>query len=156
MTWAGMGVKGGGHLFILGADTFEGAAFRLDGSPSASLTEVNVTSLRAGPGLGGSVSLSLFFAFNVAILSQIDDMYTGRDWGFNISFPEEKLPDGKDAVTAIKEAANLKIPMSKLDPKSVEAFRTLGSLFWSGPLRCPARSCRRSTRTGRDGCAFRR
>jgi hypothetical protein len=130
-TWAGVGVKVGGILFIVGADTFEGCAFRLDSSPKASLHEVNVSSLRGGVGLGGGAGMSLFFAFNVGTLWEINDKKMEPDWGVNLSIPGEKIGIGKVSVRVLKNLTRGKDLLKHFDAKRLADFRTLASMFWS-------------------------
>ncbi len=86
-TWVGAGAKIGG-IAIVGADTFEGVATRIDSWESA-WHEVNVTGIRVGIGLGGSIGASLFFAFNANTLWEINNTLVS-DWGLNIAVPEVK------------------------------------------------------------------
>lgn len=86
-TWVGAGAKVGG-MAVIGAETFEGVATRLDIWES-SWHEVNVTGIRLGIGLGGSIGVSLFFALNANTLWELNGT-TLTDWGLNIAVPEFK------------------------------------------------------------------
>jgi hypothetical protein len=86
-TWVGAGIKVGG-IAIAGAETFEGVATRLD-SWRTTWLEVNVTGIRLGLGLGGSIGASVFFAFNVGTLYEVNNTVV-TDWGLNIAVPSLK------------------------------------------------------------------
>lgn len=87
-TWFGAGAKVGG-IALIGAETFEGVATRLD-SASNPWREVNVTNVRLGVGLGGSVGLTVFVGFNMALLEWAEGTPV-TDWGLNIAIPQVKV-----------------------------------------------------------------
>jgi hypothetical protein len=87
-TWVGAGIKVGG-IAIAGAETFEGVATRLDDGANP-WQEVNVTSIRLGLGLGGSIGVSIFLAFNVNTLWEVNGKSI-TDWGLNIAVPALKV-----------------------------------------------------------------
>ncbi|MFL9922623.1 hypothetical protein PQR75_46935 [Paraburkholderia fungorum] len=131
-TWAGVGIKGGGFLFVLGADTFEGTAFRLDHMPQHSLTEINITSIRGGLGLGGGAGVSLFFAFNVhGPLVSINGKMPDWDWGINLSIPGAKIGVGKFSYQILKKLTTGADLLKHFDTKRLADFRELASLFYS-------------------------
>ncbi|MFQ6329137.1 hypothetical protein ACLMAL_23785 [Nocardia sp. CWNU-33] len=70
---------------MFGAETFEGVATRVD-SASNPWRDVNVTSIRLGVGLGGSVDLSVFAGFNMALLEWADGKPV-TDWDLNLAVP---------------------------------------------------------------------
>lgn len=131
-TWFGAGLKGGGFLFVIGADTFDGTAFRLDSVPQASLHELNITSVRGGLGLGGGIGVSLFFGFNIGTLWEVNGSPTGRDWGVNISLPGEKIGIGSWTKPFVNDIATAAGMMSKMNLDRLGKARTLASLLWSG------------------------
>ncbi len=63
--WFGIGVKGGGHLAIVGKETFEGWVVSADNYDNSFF--VNIDGWRLGPGLGGSVGAALI------IVTSLDD-----------------------------------------------------------------------------------
>ncbi len=139
-TWAGVGTKVGGHLFLVGADTFEGAAFRIDDWPTKSAKHINVSNLRAGPGLGGSIGTSLIFVFNTRTLEELNEnqavdkgnkFKTERDWGINLALPGEKIGVCKCSFQVLKGMTTGADLIKSFDAKRLEALRTLGSMFYS-------------------------
>lgn len=132
-TWAGIGVKVDG-MIIVGADSFEGAAFRLDGWPNASITGVNVSSIRFGLGLGGSIGVSLFFAFNTPVLSWLNNQYLDRDWGVAFAVPGVKLTVGNALSQSYKALKTLKKGrdlVTRVTPEQIQAFRDAASKIYS-------------------------
>lgn len=63
--WFGIGVKGGGHFFAVGKDTFEGWLVSADNYDNSFF--VNIDGWRLGPGLGGSVGAALI------VVAALDD-----------------------------------------------------------------------------------
>jgi len=123
-TWAGAGVKVGGIAFI-GADTFEGVAFRLDTWPTQSAHEVNATNIRLGIGLGGGVGASLVFVFNAGTLWEINGLLLD-DWGINLALPGAKIGVGKISWPVLKGLSKGGQAFIKgFTPKALQDFRTL-------------------------------
>jgi hypothetical protein len=133
-TWAGVGVKGGGMIGFFGLDTLESCVFRLDGLPNLSSHLVNVTNLRIGAGLGGSVGATAIFVFNAPTLLFAQDIPLLKDWGVNIALPETKVSGAKITFQAFKNCGNLKTILSLLKnftPKDIENFRNIASFIYS-------------------------
>jgi hypothetical protein len=135
-TWIGAGVKVGG-IAVFGAETFEGVATRLDSWNSA-WQEVNITSIRLGLGLGGSVGISLFFAFNVNTLWEVDG--TGvSDWGLNVTVPDLKvsidsLKMGLDLTKYVEGSEFLtKAFIGGMSPESIGKLRDFASFLYNAP-----------------------
>ncbi len=101
-TWVGAGIKVGGFLFAAGTTTFVGAAFRLDGMPAATATDVTVEELDIGLGVGGGFNFSLFFAFNVSSLWEINNAISPFSATFSIAIPDAKIGDGSLAINVLK------------------------------------------------------
>ena len=129
-TWAGIGEKVGGHFFLGGADIFEGSAFRLDGWPDASAREVSVNNLRAGPGLGGALCTSFFFAFDTPMLFA-QPRSKKADWGINVSIPEEKLGFGKASLKIFSGLTKGTDMLKSLTAAHIDGLRTLASMFYT-------------------------
>ena len=88
-TWIGAGLKIGGILGVAGAETFEGVATRID-SWNNPWNEINISSMRLGLGLGGSIGTAVFFAFNTLTLYGMEQTRVS-DWGLNVVVPELKV-----------------------------------------------------------------
>lgn len=132
-TWAGAGIKVGGFLFVVGATSFEGAAFRLDGPPSASVMEVNVSELQMGLGLGGGFNFSFFFAFNVGTLWEINNMTSSVSPTFGISVPDANIGAGSYAVNVLQGLDTIgKAQIAALDAKAVQDISNCAQLAYSG------------------------
>lgn len=82
LAWFGAGVKGGGTLFVVGMEGFEGAIVNTE-TPSA-INEFNITSVRLGLGLGGGVGLGVLLAYNIPSMWQVNGTEV-TDWGVNVS-----------------------------------------------------------------------
>lgn len=134
-TWVGLGLKYDG-MAVLGAESFEGVATRVD-SATNPWREVNVTSIRVGLGLGGSVGLAAFVGFNMALLEWGDGKALS-DWGLTFAIPEarvglddlkaglaiQRFLDGTDFLrdTFIAEMRNA---------ERIEQLRDFASWLWS-------------------------
>lgn len=133
-TWIGAGVKVGG-IAVFGAESFEGVATRVDAWDTA-WHEINITSIRLGLGLGGSIGISLFFAFNVNTLWEVDGTSV-TDWGLNIA-----VPDLKVNIESLKLSLNLakyiegsefliKPFMAGMNLEKIAQFRELASFIYN-------------------------
>src|SRR4051812_44669791 len=87
-TWVGAGAKVGG-IAVIGMETVEGVVARLDDMQS-SWTEINITSLRLGLGLGGSAGAVIICAFNVTGVLYTINGLSVSDWGATLALPEVK------------------------------------------------------------------
>jgi hypothetical protein len=128
-TWAGVGVKYGG-MILIGAESFEGAAFRLDNWPRHSLHEINITSIKGGLGLGGGIGMSLVFAFNVNTLWEVNGKEMG-DWGIQIALPAAKIGVGKLSVQVLKGLTKGADLLNDVSAKRLQNLRTIASLLYS-------------------------
>lgn len=131
-TWAGIGIKVDG-MIIAGADSFEGAAIRLDSSPSASITGVNVSSIRFGLGVGGSIGTSLFLAFNTPTLTWLNGQELDRDWGIAFAVPGVKVTLGNALSQAWKVLKTLKkgSDLLRVSPEQIEKLRDVAAKVWA-------------------------
>lgn len=134
-TWFAPGVKIGG-MAVLGAESFQGCATRVDGFDT--WQEVNVTSLRLGLGLGGSIGISLFCAFNCPTLYSVNGKFVS-DWGINIALPGVKA-NAKGLGTALNLATYLdqagraflvKPFIRSLSPEKISKIRDWMSLVYN-------------------------
>jgi hypothetical protein len=121
-------------LFVVGATSFEGAAFRLDGAPGASVMEVNVSELQLGLGLGGAVGVSAFFAFNVVgPLWSINNSTSGISFAFNVAVPGEKLGVGSHVANVLQNLDTIgKDTLKTLDAVSVQDLSDLAQIVYAG------------------------
>ena len=83
MQWFGVGIKGGGSLFVVGMEGFEGVIWNAV-NPQAH-NEFNITSVRLGLGLGGGAGLACLCAFNIVGSMHSVNGSTITDWGVNVS-----------------------------------------------------------------------
>jgi hypothetical protein len=139
-TWVGLGIKGGGHLAVIGAETMEGAAGRLD-QFTTSVREFNISSIRFGPGLGGSVGVSVMAAFNVPTLQMLENKTLTpslSDFNINLAVPEFKA-SSKTMIALSKLGASLSKSSSKfltkaviggLKPGDVATLRDFAHIYW--------------------------
>lgn len=132
-TWAGVGIKGGGILGFVGADTFEGTVFRLDGNPIASAHMVGITNLRLGIGLGGSIGATAVFVFNAPSIWNANKLQL-KDCGINIALPEAKIGGAGITLRAFKNLKNIKqikTLLKSYNPKDIENLRNIASFIYS-------------------------
>ena len=119
----------------MGAETFEGVATRIDEWATA-WHEINITSIRLGLGLGGSCSMSLFFAYHVNTLWEINNSSI-TDWGLNISIPNLKVN-----IQSLKVSLNLanyiqgtefftKAFIGSITVEKISMFRDLASFIYN-------------------------
>lgn len=136
-TWAGAGIKVGG-MAVAGMETFEGVAIRMD-SLDNPWQEVNVTSIRLGLGLGGSIGVALFFAFNVGNLFEVNGQSL-TDWGLNIALPRLKV--NLQSIKLELELANYiegteflsKAFIASLTPEKFAKLRDLVSFIFNSAI----------------------
>ncbi len=83
MQWFGVGIKGGGSLFVVGMEGVEGVIWNAV-NPTAH-HEFNITSVRLGLGLGGGAGLACLCAFNIPGTMYAVNGSTISDWGVNVS-----------------------------------------------------------------------
>ena len=137
-TWVGFGLKGGGMLFVVGAETFEGAACRLD-SWGHSATEFNISGFRFGIGLGASAGVSMVLAFNIPVLDSAAGMQIKPaldDFNVSLALPEFKA--GSKSLTLLARIGNGlkrweaidKRVIGGLRPHDIVALRDFASLVW--------------------------
>ena len=94
-TWVGYGTKIGGIVGIFGAEGMEGEIANL-ANPSHS-HELNVTSIRAGLGLGGGIGAVAILLFNCSNPHNMNGTST-TDWSINVSLGN----NWSDYVEALK------------------------------------------------------
>jgi hypothetical protein len=81
-TWLGVGVKGGGMLFVVGLEEMEGNIWHM-ASPVRNW--FSVMSVRLGLGLGGSIGLVAICIFNCENAKTRLDKTSLNDWGINVA-----------------------------------------------------------------------
>lgn len=128
-TWVGLGVKVGGSL-VFGFESTEGIMFRLD-LPHTSHQEVNITNVRLGLGLGGSIGAVLIYAVNCHSLWDVDRKQL-TDLGINIQIPQTKFSLGRFSTTILKglkgQGANF---VKRATPKFIADLRDFGSYLYN-------------------------
>ena len=128
--WIGIGVKGGGTLFVVGAELLEGGLLRLD--PPNETHSFQVFSVRLGLGLGGGAGLAVLLVFNCDNLWKLNDTDL-NDWGVNLSLGGKwdslvkGLKNIKFFETVIKAGSKFK----NLTPKDMETFRNAMHMFYN-------------------------
>ncbi len=140
-TWVGIGIKGGGHLFVVGAETAEIVAGRLD-QFTTSLKEMNISSFRFGPGLGGGVGVCLFMAFHTPQLGMLNGTQISpalKDFNVNISM-ELKIPLGNSfklikplatrVAAASRFAGGIKTGLGALKASDVSTLRDFAHMYY--------------------------
>jgi hypothetical protein len=80
--WLGMGVKGGGTIVAVGAETMDGNVTNMGFIRHSQ--GLNLSSIRVGTGLGGGVGLVAILVFDCPNLRVLHDTYT-TDWSINIA-----------------------------------------------------------------------
>lgn len=118
--WIGVGVKGGGHVAIVGVDTMLGKVWSIDatGRSFGLMAETK----RLGPGLGGGGGLAVIYVTGVRQPSDVSGLKQ-TDWDFNASLGEQW---GKLAKAAkLAKIAPIVEPILKLGAKSPEALAKL-------------------------------
>lgn len=144
-TWVGFAIKGGGHLFVVGAEGAQGYAGRLD-QFTTSLQNFNITSMRFGPGLGGGVGISMFLAFNTPMLINLNNTKISpalADFNVNVSV-EAKIPLG-NSIKAIQPIARqlaagsrllggLKTGIGALKLSDISTLRDFAHLYWQASV----------------------
>lgn len=81
-TWLGVGVKGGGTVFVVGLEEIEGNIWHM-GSPASNW--FSVMSVRLGLGIGASVGLVAICIFNCDSAKVRLNKTSLNDWGVNVA-----------------------------------------------------------------------
>ena len=130
--WFGVGVKGGGTVFVVGMEGFEGVIWNCE-RPEAH-NEFNITSVRLGLGIGAGVGLSLLIAFNIKGSLWSVNGHKITDWGVNVSLGEK----WSAIVKSLRLSGFLKVAAAAakakkttgLSPANFEQARNLAHYLW--------------------------
>jgi len=144
-TWLGFGIKGGGHLFVVGAETAEIVAGRLD-QFTTSLQEMNISSFRFGLGLGAGAGVCLFMAFHTPQLGMLNGTQITpalKDFNVNISV-ELKVPLGNSfkllkpiaarVAELSKAAGGIKTGLGALKASDVSTLRDFAHMYYQAVI----------------------
>ncbi len=129
-TWIGYGVKVGGSLVLVGAETTDGKVCNL--GYTSEVYPFNVSSVRLGPGLGGAVGTVGIFVFNCIDIQGMSDTPTS-DWALNISLGG-KWSEIAKGIRRRRLYAALSRTMGELtnaSPSDVTTIRNTASYMYS-------------------------
>ena len=102
MTWGGVAIKGGGHFFAAGKESYGGRLWNLADNDRWCNFSSSVRTF--GPSLGGGTEVGLIFFLNTKSLYQIEGMEFGNGSKFSVNVPGKQL---KMLVTALKGIESL-------------------------------------------------
>jgi hypothetical protein len=130
--WFGAGIKGGGTVFVVGMEGFEGVMWNSN-HPEVH-NEFNITSVRLGLGLGGGAGLSLLCAYNINGSMWGLQGHKITDWGVNFALGEK----WSAIVKALRLSGFLKVALTVAKAKKVtgltpvhfEQARNLAHYLW--------------------------
>jgi len=112
-SWLGIGVKGGGTLALVGAETLFGEVTNL-GFVQDRHT-ITISSIRVGAGLGGGAGFVVIIVYNCANLMNLDGT-EATDWSINIA-----LGAKWDAVAKVLAKKQFFMTLIKLGNKFAKA-----------------------------------
>lgn len=130
--WWGIGVKGGGTLFVAGAELIEAGVINAENTSAKN--QFQILSMRIGLGLGGSAGLCAVFLFNVPGSLWAVNGTPVKDWGINVSLGEKwsDFVKGLKNFAILAKAAKLGKSLKGLTPSDIEDGRNLLHYVWNG------------------------
>ena len=92
--WIGSAVKVGGHLAVIGGESFRGSIVRADAiaNPQAYWTICSTAGWRFGLGLGGGTNIIGVLVLNANFPTDFHNLDISG-WGVNVAFPGFKKPN---------------------------------------------------------------
>jgi hypothetical protein len=129
-TWIGYGVKIGGSLAIIGAETTDGKVCNL--GYTTEVYPFNISSLRLGPGIGGAVGTVGIFVFNCVNIQDMSDTKTS-DWALNFSLGGKwsEIAKGIKRRRLYKALAKTMGDLTNASPSDVTTIRNTASYMYS-------------------------
>lgn len=129
--WWGLGVKGGGHVFVVGMELLEAGV--INANDTNAKNQFQILNVKLGLGLGGSAGMCAVFLFNCPNLWMCNGAIV-KDWGINVALGEKwsDFVKGLKGFKILSKAAQLGYKLKGLTPSDIEDGRNLLHYVWNG------------------------